>query len=62
MGTATIQLIDNGLVNFLWIGSILMILGGALALSKPSTVLQMDKPYHGDEVEEEAVSEESNAA
>lgn len=39
LGTATVQLIDNALVNFLWIGSILMLLGAVLALSKsPTTV------------------------
>ena len=43
MGTATIQLIENGMVNFLWLGSIFLVLGGVLALSKPATALNEDE-------------------
>ena len=40
MGYVTIQASDNPLVNFMWIGALLMVLGAALAASMPWKSLQ----------------------
>jgi cytochrome c biogenesis factor len=37
MGYVTIQASDNPLVNFMWIGAVLMVLGAALAASMPGS-------------------------
>ena len=42
MGYVTIQASDNPLVNFMWIGAILMVLGAALAASLPWKSLKLD--------------------
>ena len=42
MGYVTIQASDNPLVNFMWIGALLMVLGAALAASLPWKSLQLD--------------------
>lgn len=41
MGYVTIQASDNPLVNFMWIGALLMVLGAALAASLPWRSLQV---------------------
>ncbi len=50
MGYVTIQASDNPLVNFMWIGALLMVLGAALAASMPWKSLQ---PGYVDEREQE---------
>ena len=50
MGYVTIQASDNPLVNFMWIGALLMVLGAALAASMPWKSLQ---PGYIDEQEQE---------
>lgn len=50
MGYVTIQASDNPLVNFMWIGAVLMVLGAALAASMPWKWLQ---PGYVDEQEQE---------
>ncbi len=47
MGYVTIQASDNPLVNFMWIGALLMVLGAALAASLPWKSLQLgdDEQY-----------------
>jgi len=50
MGYVTIQASDNPLVNFMWIGALLMVLGAALAASMPWKSLQ---PGYVDEQEQE---------
>lgn len=42
MGYVTIQASDNPLVNFMWIGALLMVLGAILAASLPWKSLQLD--------------------
>ena len=41
MGYVTIQASDNPLVNFMWIGALLMVLGAALAATLPWKSLQL---------------------
>ena len=43
MGYVTIQASDNPLVNFMWIGALLMVLGSILAASLPWKSLQLDE-------------------
>jgi cytochrome c-type biogenesis protein CcmF len=50
MGYVTIQASDNPLVNFMWIGALLMVLGAVLAASMPWKSLQ---PGYVDEQEQE---------
>lgn len=42
MGYVTIQVSDNPLVNFMWIGALLMVLGAVLAASMPWKSLKLD--------------------
>ncbi len=41
MGYVTIQASDNPLVNFMWIGALLMVLGAILAATVPWKSLQL---------------------
>jgi cytochrome c-type biogenesis protein CcmF len=51
MGYVTIQASDNPLVNFMWIGALLMVLGAALAASLPWKSLQLgDDDQHEQEL------------
>lgn len=51
MGYVTIQASDNPLVNFMWIGALLMVLGAALAASLPWKSLQFgDDDQHEQEL------------
>jgi len=52
MGYVTIQASDNPLVNFMWIGALLMVLGAALAASLPWKSLQLG----GDDQHEQELS------
>ena len=51
MGYVTVQASDNPLVNFMWIGALLMVLGAILAASMPWKSLQLEV---GDENEQES--------
>jgi len=51
MGYVTIQASDNPLVNFMWIGALLMVLGAALAATLPWKLLQLgDDDQHQQEL------------
>jgi cytochrome c-type biogenesis protein CcmF len=52
MGYVTIQASDNPLVNYMWIGALLMVLGAILAATMPWKSLQLE---YGDENEQELV-------
>ena len=53
MGYVTIQVSDNPLVNFMWIGALLMVLGAVLAASMPWKSLKLDA---AEEQEQELLS------
>lgn len=53
MGYVTIQVSDNPLVNFMWIGALLMVLGAVLAASMPWKSLKLDS---AEEQEQELLS------
>ena len=49
MGYVTIQASDNPLVNYMWIGALLMVLGAILAATMPWKSLQLDNVDRGDQ-------------
>jgi cytochrome c-type biogenesis protein CcmF len=49
MGYVTIQASDNPLVNFMWIGALLMVLGAALAASLPWKELQTGDEHQNEQ-------------
>jgi len=49
MGYVTIQASDNPLVNYMWIGALLMVMGAILAATMPWKSLQLDYVDQGDQ-------------